>query len=49
MTAIEMLKLGAEAYAREMDEAEWEAFRKRVRPPTQPPSPDRDYSTKGTP
>jgi hypothetical protein len=49
MTAIEMLKLGAEAYVREMDDAEWEAFRKRVRPPTRHQSPDRNCSTKGNP
>lgn len=49
MTAIEMLKLGAEAYAREMDDAEWEAFRKRVRPPSPPQTPERNCSMKGTP
>jgi hypothetical protein len=47
MTAIEMLKLGAEAYVREMDDAEWEAFRKRVRPPAQPQSTGPSCSTKG--
>ena len=44
MTAIEMLKLGAEAYVREMDDAEYEAFRRRVRPPAPPQSPGKQQT-----
>lgn len=36
MAAIEMLRLGVEAYVRDMDESEYAAFVARVRPPKSP-------------
>ena len=35
MTAYELLTLGVEAYLRELDEAEFTALTRRVRPPKQ--------------
>ena len=49
MTAVEVFQLAVSCYLREMDDAEFDAFTRRVRPPTQPQSPDRNCSTKGTP